>query len=33
MFGPNQGMGRKFVVLTRSKYPFSKKTSGRWDKL
>jgi hypothetical protein len=26
-------MGRRFVVLTCSKYPFYKKTNGKWDKL
>ncbi len=31
--GPNQGMGRRFVVLTRLNYPLCQKTSGRWDKL
>ncbi len=32
MLGPNQGMGRRFVVSTHSNYPFCKKTSGRWDR-
>jgi len=33
MLGPKQGMGRRFVILTRSNYPFCKKTSGMWDEL
>jgi len=33
MLGPNQGMGRRFIVPTHSNYPLSKKRSGRWDEL
>jgi hypothetical protein len=33
MFGQNQGMGKRFIVLTLSSYPFCKKTRGRWDKV
>jgi hypothetical protein len=33
MFGPNQGMGRKFVILTCSNYLLYKKIGGRWDEL
>jgi hypothetical protein len=32
MLGQNQGMGRRFVILAHSNYPFYRKTSGRWDK-
>jgi hypothetical protein len=31
MFGPNQGMGRRFVVPTCSNYPLCNKTSERWE--
>jgi hypothetical protein len=33
MFGPNQGVERRFVIPTDSNYPFCKKINGRWDKL
>jgi hypothetical protein len=33
MFGPKQGMGRRFNVSPCLNYPFYKKTSGRWDEL
>jgi hypothetical protein len=32
MLDPNQGMGKGFIILTHSNYPFCKKISGRWDK-
>jgi hypothetical protein len=31
MLGPNQGMGRRFIVPASSNYLVYKKTSGRWD--
>jgi len=31
--GPNQGVGRRFVVTTCLNYPRCQKTNGRWDKL
>jgi hypothetical protein len=33
MLGQNQRMGKRFIVLTLSSYPFCKKISERWDKL
>jgi hypothetical protein len=31
MLSPNQGMGRRFIILACSNYLIYKKTSGRWD--
>jgi hypothetical protein len=31
MFGPNQGMGRRFIIPASSNYLMYKKISGRWD--
>jgi hypothetical protein len=33
MLGPKKGMGKRFIILAHSNYPFCKKTSGRWDEL
>jgi hypothetical protein len=33
MLGPKQGMGRRFIILATSNYPFYKKTNGRWGEL